>query len=70
MTCKIHLPDLFKCSLNYSLKLLYTFASPLTGIQLTPDAQNLDKTRNFTVKHLHRKFYLMESKGFFFVIIY
>lgn len=65
MTFKIRLPNLFKCSLNCSLKPVDIFASSLTGIQLSLDAQNLDKTRNFTVKHLLRKRCLMESKGLF-----
>lgn len=63
---QIHLPDLFKCLLNCSLKLLDTFASPLTRIQLSPRTQNLDKTRDSTVKLLPRKCCLMESKGFFY----
>ena len=66
MTFEIHLPDLFKCLLNHSLKLVDVFASPLTGIQLSPDAKKLDKTRNLMVKHLSSKCCLMESEGIFF----
>lgn len=62
MTFEIHLPSLFKCSLNCSLQLVYVFASPLTGIQLSPDAKKLDKTRNLTVRHLSSKSCLMESE--------
>lgn len=65
MTLEFHLPDLFKCSLNRSLKLLDVFAPPLTGTQLNPDAKKLDKTRNLMVKHLSSKYCLTESEGTF-----
>lgn len=47
MTFEIHLPDLFKCSLNRSLKLVDVFASPLTGIQPSPDAKKAKQDKEF-----------------------